>query len=276
MKRRAIMVAALLAASVPAHAEVDMRLGLVGGLTTSPFVTTDLPRTDGNGAVLLLATRVRVRDMLLGARVPIALVHVGQPAGSFVSEAAWGNPELFVERSYWRVRARLAVGAPLAEHGSSGLMENRALAIADALLAWRERELFVPGVVPITPAAELAHPFGWWSAHAIVKLPLLVRVSETSGEGTTNPVGVAPVIGLGARADITSRLFVSGGAYAAFELVRPLEWIDHGSRVQTSVNADLLWRIAGDVHLGATVIVPIGGALGGDTIAAGISVGTER
>lgn len=271
-------------ASVDATPAVEARLELVGGIATAPFITMDLPRTSGNGAALLFATRVQVRPSLdIGARVPLALVHVEQPAGSFVSEGAWGNLELFVEHSHafgssrpWFVRARLAVGAPLAEHGSSGFMENRALAIADALLAWRERELFVPGVVPITPAAELALPFQRWSAHATLEVPVLVRVSHVTAEGTTHAVGLAPVLGLGARADITSRLHVSAGAYAVFDLVPPMVWAEQRSHVQASANADLAWRVADGIRLGATVLVPLGGVLGGDTIAAGISLTHTR
>ncbi len=273
-------------ASAPLHDEpaAEISLAVLGGAATAPFVTMDFPLVDGGGAAVLVATRVRVRPRLaVGARVPLALVNVGQPAGSYVAEAAWGNPELFVERAYLPdvsrplfVRARLAVGAPLAEYGSNGLMENRALAITDAVLAWRERELFIPGVVPITPAGEVTLPFRRWSAHAIVKMPVLVRVSDASGEGTTNAVGLTPVLGLEARAEITSRAHVTGGVHGAFELVRPLVWMDERSRVQTILHADFAWRITAGFGLGVSVLVPVGGPLGGETFAAGISLTYAR
>ncbi|HEU0036228.1 MAG TPA: hypothetical protein VFQ53_36695 [Kofleriaceae bacterium] len=259
----------------------EVSFAIVGGVASAPFVAMDFPHVDGSAAAFVLAARAHVRgEVAVGARIPLALVDVGQPAGSYVGQAAWGNPELFVEESFATelgrpvfVRARLAIGAPLAEHGSPGLLENRALAIADAMLAWRDRELFVPGVVPITPAGELALPFGRWSVRAIAKLPVLVRVSsQASGEGASNAVGLAPVLGVGAGAAITSRLQLTAGIHAAFDLVRPLVWVDPASRVQTSMQADLAWHIHGSLRLGATLLVPLGGALGGDTVAAGLSL----
>ena len=257
---------------------LDISLQLHGGATTAPFTATELPRVNGHGIALLFAARVRVQPLLyVGARVPLALINVGQPAGSYVAEAAWGNPELLVEREFSFeagarsvfARARLAVGVPLAEHGSAGLMENRALAVADALFAWRERELFVPGVVPVTPAGELAMPFDRWSAHAMVKLPVLIRVSEVT---STNAIGLTPVLALGAHAAITRKLEASGGVDGAFDLMRPVEWVGDGSRVQLSAHAGLVWRIAGGFRLGATFLLPLGGALGGETLAGGITL----
>ncbi len=270
----------LLAASSSARAESEVRLDTLGGVATAPFITSDLPRTSGNGAVLLLGTRLRVRPMLdIGVRLPLALIHVEQPAGSFVSEAAWGNPELFVEHAHaldvsrpMLLRTRMAIGAPLAEHGSNGLMENRALAIADALLGWREHALFVPGVVPITPSAELAIPFRRWSPFATLDVPLLVRVSDAMADDAANAIGVAPVLGLGARAIVTSWLRATAGTYAVFDIARPLAYVDRASRVQVTMHADLAFSIGAGIHLGVTVLVPLGGPLGGETVAAGLSL----
>ena len=283
MTRNALGVAITLATMITpcpfASADaLDVDLQFRAGVTSAPFITMELPHVDGYGAVLVLAARVRVRPSLhIEARVPLALVNVEQPAGSFVGEAAWGNPELALARdfSFQRgsrtllARARLAVGAPLAEHGSAGLMENRALAIADALFAWRERELFVPTVLPITPAGELALPFDRWSAHAAIKMPLLVA-------GDANPVALTPVLGVRARAAITGSLDIAAGANVAFELVRPIEWIDEHSRIQTSADLDLTWQMTTNFRLGAMFSLPLGGALGGETFAGGLYVTMRR
>ncbi len=85
-----------------------------------------------------------------GTRIDTSdMARVEQPAGAQVDEAAWGNPELYGEhqrifgapdRLHLRSAARLGLGLLLAEHGpASSLMENRALAIADALDAARPR-----------------------------------------------------------------------------------------------------------------------------------------
>lgn len=285
----AIASLSVLASASPARAQradaaLDVRLDTAAGVAAGPFLAMDLPRVEGSGAALVLAIRMRVHAALdVGVRVPLAATYIQQPAGSYVSESAWGNPEVFVEHAHafalprpLLVRARLALGAPLAEHGAGGFMEHRALAVADALLAWRDRELFVPGVVPLTPAVELALPSRRWSAYATLKLPLLVAVTDATPDGSSNALGITSVVGLGARVGITSRLHVAGGAHAAFELVRPLEWIERGSRVQPSAHVELDWRIHGSFSLGVRCIVPVAGPLGGDTFSAGLSIAHTR
>ena len=249
---RAIAMLVLLAAPTVAAAQTsaDLSLRLRGGAATAPFATTELPEAKGQGMVVVLSGRGRVLPFTwVGARVPLALVSVAQPAGSYVAEAAWGNPELYTERELVLRRddaltlaanVRLAVGLPLAERGSpNGLMAHRALAIADALGGWRDRELFVAGVVPVGVSGQLTLSSARWSVGASAKLPLLFRVSDADLP-RTRAVGVTPALGANASAWVSGSFGLSLDLHAAFDAVALVVWARDVSRAQLAVQPGVL------------------------------------
>jgi hypothetical protein len=260
-----------------------LSLRVRAGVTTAPFATVAFPETSGHGMIVMMSGYGRaLPGTWIGARVPIALMSVRQPAGSYVDEAAWGNPELYLEREWLRqdgsavsiaARTRLAVGLPWAEHGSrAGLMENRALAMADALEGFRDRELFLPGFVPLGMAGQLTLSTTRWVFGAHAKLPLFFRVSDAdlSPSTETRALGVTPVFGLRAQAWVSSRLGLSLDGHAVFNARAPRVDRGEGSGVQPSLQPSLLWRVAAGRLAGADLLVPVGGPLGGSTVAAGV------
>ena len=170
MSRRAACLSiatALAAVPAPARAEpaaVQASVELRIGAAKAPFYTDALPETTSEftqARSMILAASLRIAPALfVGARLPAAPSTVRQPAGSYADEKAVGNPELNAE---WlappralgghlvHLTLRGAIGLPLAEHGSPmSLVQNRVVALSNALDGWRNPELYQPGVLPLT------------------------------------------------------------------------------------------------------------------------------
>ena len=259
---------------------VHQRIGEV----TTPFYTTAFPQAsarDGQATTTVIAGHLQLAPALwIGVRVPIAATRVEQPAGAHLDEAAWGNPELYGEhhtafgspdRVHLRSTARLALGLPVAEHGpASSLMENRALAIADALEGWAERELFTPGVLPVTASGRLDLVRSPWVFSAGAKLPLLVRVSEAdlSEESTTRALGFAPLVEARATVWPWRSFGASLGGHAVIDAIaatEPARRVGPTGIVQLVLEPRLLFPIRSHFLLIADFVVPVGGPLGGGT-----------
>ncbi len=139
------------------------------GRAVAPFHLDAIPiaRSEITQAVsFVVGGRWRIRDnVVLGFRIPTAPSLVEQPGGSYIDDKTFGNPEISAlrqgdPRSYRGVQLRgsagLAIGVPIAGHGPNGLLtKNRALAISSAIEGWSNQALYVPSVIPITPAAAL-------------------------------------------------------------------------------------------------------------------------
>lgn len=216
MKRGAVVVAivALAAPVWSAAAEplsswgisTELRVGSV----TAPFYTEALSEVSSEftqARLMVFDGFYRISGRLwLGGRLPAAPSTVRQPAGSYSDEKAFGNPELYLEdRTLWfrigsavvLASARVGVGAPVAEHGSrSSLLQNRVVALSNALDDWRNPELYEPGVVPITLRMRGAIEPRPWGISVSAKLPVLVRISEASlpDEAETRALGLVPVV----------------------------------------------------------------------------------
>lgn len=100
MSRVLVAACGVAAATGRAGAQsLDLTLLARFGGATTPFATAELPEANGHGMVAVVSGRVRFSPFVrVGARLPLAVLNVAQPAGSFVGETAWGNPELYVER----------------------------------------------------------------------------------------------------------------------------------------------------------------------------------
>jgi len=250
----------------------------------APFYTTAFPTAsarDGEAATTVIAGRVQLEpELWIGVRVPVVATRVEQPAGVRLDEAAWGNPELYGEhqrvfgppdRLHLRSIARLALGLPLAEHGTaSSLMENRALAIADALAGWGERELYTPGVLPVTASGRVDVVLSPWVFSAGAKLPILVRVSDADlpEETTKRALGFAPLVEARATVWPWRSFGASLGGHVVIDALAAAEAprrVGSGGIVQPVLEPRLLVPIHSHFLLVADFVVPLGGPLGGGT-----------
>ena len=254
-----------------------------GGVTTAPFATAELPETGSGGVVFVLNGYAHLSPATwVGARVPLAWIGVVQPAGSYVSETAFGNLELFVadrrpvgRMGVWAVdvTTRLAAAVPTAESGTAGgLMKNRALVIADSLEGLRDHELFVPGIVPIVASGELGITSGRWSANVNAKLPLLVRVSDADlpAASRPQPVGFSPIVGLQGTAWVSERFGFSLESHAVFDLAPVTTGVVEPACVHLVAEPALLWRIGRHALVRADALIPFAGPLAGTTYAGGL------
>jgi hypothetical protein len=250
------------------------------GTSTGPYVTAAFPETTAYGATVTLRGRLRwTRRFSVGLRVPLVLARLEQPAGALYAEAAWGNPELYgafdllrSEQGGWTLdlTTSLALGAPLAEHDSAQLA-GRVLSFADALEGFGEPELFTPGVLPVTPAAHLLLSSGSWRFGASLKLPLLTRVSDASlpSDSATRPLGFVPVGELSARRQLLPWLAVTAAPRLTVRAVSPVD--DHASPLQLLVIGQAEFQLGAALSAAAVFQAPLGGALGGSTLAGGLT-----
>jgi hypothetical protein len=254
---------------------VDARIGQ----STAPYFTAPFPETSGYGAALISAVRYRPAERWqLGLRAPLVLMRVEQPAGALYAEAAWANPELSVaierpwlERDGWRVsfETSLAVGVPLAEH-DPGQLAGRALRLADALEGFSEPGLYTPGVLPLTPAGRLVLQSPRWKVAPSLALPLLFRVSNADLPDESEPRSFAftPIVGLDAQLRVLRWLSVGVAPRLTVLALSPAE--DHAAALQLLAAGHVAFHLGEHLSLSTLLQAPIGGPLGGSTIAGGV------
>ncbi|RYZ05601.1 MAG: hypothetical protein EOO73_19105 [Myxococcales bacterium] len=280
-----LLLAMMLSFAAPrAHAKPPaLEVTLEGrvGQSTAPYFTRAFPETSGYGGILLAAARYRFSDRLqLGLRAPLVLMRVEQPAGALYAEAAWANPEIdatfeqpWLQRDGWRLslETRLAIGAPVAEHDSAHLSQ-RALRLADALEGFSEPALYTPGALPVTPAGRLVLQSPRWKLAALFALPLLFRVSNANlpEDSEARSVAFVPVFGLDARLRCLPWLSV-GVAPRLTALARPPAE-DHAPSLQLLAAGHVDFDLGQHLALSALLQAPLGGALGGTTVAGGLQL----
>jgi hypothetical protein len=210
----------------------------------------------------------------------LVLTGLQQPAGAFYAEAAWANPELSGafelmrrEQDGWTLdlTTSLALGVPIAEHDNAQLA-GRALAFADALEGFGEPELFTPGVLPFSPAGHLLLASKRWRFGVSLKLPVLVRISDASlpSASVTRSLGFVPVAELSARLQLLSWLGVVAAPRLTARAVAPSD--DHGSPLQLLAIGQAEFRLGHATSAAAVFQAPLGGELGGSTLAAGFTL----
>lgn len=202
-------------------------------------------------------------------------MRVEQPAGALYAEAAWGNPEIgvaysrpWLEREGWRLDfvGGLAVGVPLAERDGAQLA-RRALVLANALEGFSEPGLFTPGVLPLTPSVGLRWESRRWLLSASVRVPLLFRVSEADlpAETDTRPLGISPVARVDARLRVRPWLSLAAGTRLTLRAVSPVD--DHGGAAQLLGGGRAEFHLLESLTLSVVFQSPLGGSLGGTTVA---------
>lgn len=261
-------------AQAPKTLEIEANAQLA--VVEAPFFTDNFPELRAHGFVLDLNGAYALSpEWTLGARAPLSLMNVRQPAGSFLQEAAWGNPGLFARRRFatpWLQDRKLEAWAsasgwlPLAEHGpASSLLENRALEAANAAFSYLAPEAFTPAVVPLTLQGGMSTRQGPFGAEMAVAAPLLLRIgdAELPAETRRHRLGFLPSLRLSGSADPWRILRVSLEADAAFALARVFEPRRATSRLQLSLRPGVLFRVGRHLDIGLTFVAPLAGALGG-------------
>jgi hypothetical protein len=269
--------------AAPGESRTELSLDSRTGQSTAPYLTRAFPRASGYGVSLVAAGRYPISPQIqVGLRVPLVLMRVEQPAGALYAEAAWGNPELstvfwqpLLERRGWSLRlgAGLAVAAPLAEHDPAQLA-GRALRLANAFEGWSEPALFTPGVLPMTPAGSLTLENERWKLLASVALPLLFRLSDADlpPESRQRPVGLSTVSTLEVQWRAARWLTLVAAPRLTVQAVSAAE--DHASVVQLLAAGRADATLGHQVVLSALLQAPLGGPLGGSTVAGGLRLAT--
>ncbi len=292
----AVVITAMLGSAGSASAEPPATWGvstqLRAGSATTPFYTEALSETSSE----FLARQIvfdgfyRLSSRLvIGARLPLALSSVRQPAGSYSANTALGNPELYVEdQSFsWAIAgstvhtsARAGVGIPIAEHGSSSsLLQNRVVALSSALDGWRNPELYEPGVIPVTLSARAAILPAPWGASLTAKIPVLIRVTDASlpEESRTRAIGIVPHIE--ARGTWKPLAWFAVGVASHVVLLIPAavsapKGSARSGIVQWGVSPGLVFPIDENWVLSADFNAAVGGPLSG-TYSIGLGIGFE-
>jgi len=220
------------------------------------------------------------RETWLGLRLPLVAASVRQPAGSYLDETAWGNPELRLARRFsLNRRSETAleltlgggVGIPLAEHDRS-LMPNRALAIANAGEGFAEPELFTPGALPLTPFVRLDYTSRGFRALTLLKLPALFRVSDAdlpAIQSEPHAFALSSVLALEAGYNFTRRLGLALAAQLAVEVLPPSDHVRSVPAWQLMLRGSPYFELGERITVLIDVQAPVGGALGGTTFAVG-------
>jgi hypothetical protein len=265
-----------------ADERVSLSVSNRAGLVEAPFVTTAFPQVSGFAMVLTGDAAIQLSPAgWLHLKLPISFVRLDFPARAQVAETALGNLELGLEhelelRPSTRLAFQAAFLAPSAEHGSkTALLNNRALALGNALNGGKDSARLTPGVTGLQLGASLEHSQRPFDFRASIELPLLLRVSDASlsEETETHPIAILPALDLRAAWWITASFAASLGAGLITEPLRvqePALERDQKRRLQPLVEPGLHLQLGRHVALGLDGSIPVGGNLGGDAWSIGL------
>ena len=252
------------------------------GVATAPFDVRSLSQAKGQAFSLVTDAVVRIGDLgWVGLRVPVVAGSVAQPAGSYVDEAAWGNPELraarravLIDRDGLLLRwtAGAGVGVPLAEHAPS-LLPNRVLAIANGVEGLGEPELFVPGRLPLTAFGQLDVVSGRFRVLGLLKVPVLFRVSDAdlpSGEADSRAAGIAAVARIEGRASITRGFGLAVSTQLFVDALPATAHVRETPPVQLLLHGGPFFQVSNWGSIAVDIQAPVFGALGGSTFGGGL------
>lgn len=276
---------AFLAASAllprPAHAQpalaerLRVELGSDMGLARTPSPSLDARESSGLLTALSLGGRGWITPTL-GAQLRLTLIlgDVDLPAGAVRPDTTWGHPEASL---IWRAfddgattgLARVGVAAPLGTSDDAALgrrpFDNQSLLLAGALRGWRDRELFAPGRLAVTPSARADTTRGRFTGFGEIKVPLMlaVRRGDQDPRVDVNSLAVSTVLGVGAAASL-GRFSVGLAPWVVVDLLPASEIRGNAQARWTlsmvpEVRARIAERIA--IALGSTIFVA--GALRG-------------
>lgn len=265
-----------------ARERVSLSVSNRAGLVKAPFVTTEFPEVSGFGSVLTSTAAVRVSSHdRLRLELPVSFVRLDFPARAQVSETALGNLELgFEHRSdldpSTRLELNAALLAPSAGRGPKpALLDNRALALGNALNGGKDAPLLTPGVTGFRLGASVERSLPPFELRASIDMPLLVRLSDAAlpESAETHTLGLLPALELKAAWWLTSRFGVSlagGLVMEPWRVQEPTRERDRQQRVQPVVEPGLHLQLGQHVALGLDANVPVAGALGGDAWSIGL------
>lgn len=255
------------------------------GVVEAPYPSEAFPEVRseaGQASVWRFGAALRIaQPTWIGFATAYATPGVEQPAGSYRTATAWGNALLFIEQRRahelgarapeLEARLRLGIGAPLAERGQrSEQLEQRALAIADALHGFGQSELFTPEVVAGVIGATLVLHSDSHRASVALKLPALVRVSNNSVPERSHAASVGFVPSTEARA--TSWPFewlgLSLGATVAWRVVPPVRIDGPRESPALMIAPRMLFAIGSRLRIATDVDVAAAGPLAGTASAA--------
>ena len=270
-KHKLVVTAVALFASLAGASSADAEPTVRGevhtrvGRAVAPFYLDSIPQVESEftqAVSFILAVQVAVRRRTaVGLRLPAAPSLVAQPAGSYLDDKAFGNPELFAEhrldvlvRDRWSLQptVRGAIGIPVAGSGpSETLTKNRVIAISAAMEGWREQELYVPGVLPLTASAALVAKRDHFRGTVAVEIPLLLRVRDAGIDSRvdTRAVSLAPNASVAGGATVAGIVHASVAVHLAALLPTPVA--QPGGNVQLSVEPRI--NVAVSRHLTLTV-----------------------
>ncbi|MFZ5892788.1 MAG: hypothetical protein ACOY0T_17140 [Myxococcota bacterium] len=252
------------------------------GLVQAPFFTKAFPHASGFAAVVTAGAAVQLSSIgWLRLNLPISVVRLDFPAGAQVAETALGNLELGLEHQLQlapptHVALLGGLLVPTAEYGSNtALLNNRALALGNALNGGLDSPLLTPGITTLRVGVAVEHSHQPFVMRASLALPLLIRISDASLPETseTHAIGVLPTVRASAAVWIVPWFATSLGAALMTEPLRvqePALERDRNRRIQPVVQPALHFRLGRHVALGLDGSVPVGGTLGGEAWGIGI------
>jgi hypothetical protein len=253
---------------------------LHAGVASAPFYSVRERRAEGRGGALVFGGSWQWRSGFgVGLSVPLVFVRLSEPATADRNEPAWGNPLFLAERRVLFTRDpaagdrvegwfRLGVGAPLADMGPPRtLSKNRALAVADALRGFEDGELFTPGVVPFTATAGLAVDDAPFRGETSVKLTPMVRIDDAYlPEAFRHSFAFSAIAKAGGSLWPVPELGIGAVAFLVIDAAPPVDFLGaHTLQFVLSPNAS--YKLGAHVSLDTGFVIPIGGALGGNTLA---------
>jgi hypothetical protein len=256
--------------AVEAHASATM------SLAQAPYPSPEEREISGLLTTLLVEAQGTVAPKLAVAfRWPLVLADVDLPAGAARTTNAWGHPEGAL---FWRflqgngLVATLggALAVPLLGDDDAALgrrpFDNQALLLASAQTAWRDSEIFAPGRLALTPAAEVAVARGRLVAFAHLDFPLLLALRRGSADDRVHvrTFGGSVAVGAGMAAAFLDRLTVSAAPWVVIDALPAAEIEGEAPpRWTLSLATALKVRVRGPLtaELGSTVF--LAGALSG-------------
>jgi hypothetical protein len=265
-----------------------LNLQLRAGGAKAPFFTRAFPNTLGHGFVLSLAGAYRLRARtLLSVQVPLVILELAQPGGSFVDVFSWGNVNVSLfqrdrlwQGQTWRLFAVASASAalPTAQWGPrDSVFGLRALQVANAMDALRQQELYSSGVVPLAGGYGLLleHPLAGFEAS--LKVPVFLRFSRAQLPDDVHArwFSLTPLLHFGARYTPLAWLDLLLAADTVFNGYAPVRTARQTATTQFSLAPALSFHLRARWRLRADFIAPVAGPLGGHAYTGVLQLGFE-
>lgn len=260
----------------PALAEaLRVELGSDMGLARTPYPSPDARESSGLVTALSLGGCGWITPTL-GAQLRLTLILAGVdlPAGGVRQETAWGHPEAsLIWRAYEEgaatALARLGVAAPIGSSDDAALgrrpFDNQSLQLAGALRGWRDRELFAPGRLAVTPSTRVDIARGRFTGFGEIKVPLMlaVRQGDRDPRVDASSLAISTVLGVGGAVSL-GRFRIGVAPWVVVDLVPATEIRDNAqARWTLSMVPEVSARITERIRIALASTIFLAGALNG-------------